>query len=140
MRFRYETSNHYYDKIKIIVIHQIELSISVITRNQTLTATSIKEYVPYVECYWNGCLNIIIKHRHETTGMQIFMQIDILLDIIKEMKLEQEFVSSSKSSNECFEYFAYLCTLYIFLHFQILNKCIKVKFNCYMFRIVSRNT
>lgn len=40
-----------------------------------------------MECYWNGCLNIIIKHRHETTGMQIFMQIDILMDIIKEMKL-----------------------------------------------------
>ena len=42
MRFRYETSNHYYDKIKIIVIHQIKLSISVITRNQTLTAASTK--------------------------------------------------------------------------------------------------
>lgn len=101
-----------------------------------------------MECYWNGCLNIIIKHRHETTGMQIFMQIDILMDIIKKMKPEQEFASSSKSSNECFEYFTYLCTLYIFLHFQILNKCIEVRsqiviyvhFNCYTFRIVSRNT
>lgn len=51
----------------------------------------------------------------------------ILMDIIKEMKPEQEIVSSSKSSNECFVYFTYLCTLYIFLHFQILNKCIKVR-------------